>query len=66
MGAWRNASIIRSVTGRPVYGLEARIAFQEFGLPASGQSTAAPSTAHPGAAERAPARHTTDRAEVSA
>lgn len=36
MGAWRNASIIRSVTGRTVYGLEARIAFQEFGLPASG------------------------------
>ncbi|GAA1492789.1 lysine N(6)-hydroxylase/L-ornithine N(5)-oxygenase family protein [Curtobacterium herbarum] len=35
MGAWRNASIIRSVTGREVYGLEARIAFQEFGLPAS-------------------------------
>jgi len=35
MGAWRNASIIRSVTGREVHGLEARIAFQEFGLPAS-------------------------------
>ncbi|WP_081984922.1 SidA/IucD/PvdA family monooxygenase [Curtobacterium sp. MR_MD2014] len=33
MGAWRNASIIRSVTGRSVYGLEERIAFQEFGLP---------------------------------
>ncbi|WIJ44138.1 lysine N(6)-hydroxylase/L-ornithine N(5)-oxygenase family protein [Curtobacterium citreum] len=33
MGAWRNASIIRSVTGRAVYGLEDRIAFQEFGLP---------------------------------
>ncbi|MGN7189910.1 lysine N(6)-hydroxylase/L-ornithine N(5)-oxygenase family protein [Curtobacterium sp. MCBA15_004] len=33
MGAWRNASIIRSVTGRAVYGLEERIAFQEFGLP---------------------------------
>jgi lysine N6-hydroxylase len=35
MGAWRNASIIRSVIGREVYGVEARIAFQEFGLPAS-------------------------------
>ncbi|MCS6573872.1 lysine N(6)-hydroxylase/L-ornithine N(5)-oxygenase family protein [Curtobacterium poinsettiae] len=66
MGAWRNASIIRSVTGRPVYGLEARIAFQEFGLPASEQSTPEPSTAHPGAAERAPARPATERAEVSA
>ncbi|OIH95291.1 lysine N(6)-hydroxylase/L-ornithine N(5)-oxygenase family protein [Curtobacterium sp. MCBA15_001] len=34
MGAWRNASILRSVTGRAVCGLEDRIAFQEFGLPA--------------------------------
>jgi lysine N6-hydroxylase len=36
MGAWRNASILRSVTGRSTYGLEDRIAFQEFGLPVSG------------------------------
>jgi lysine N6-hydroxylase len=36
MGAWRNASILRSVTGRSAYGLEDRIAFQEFGLPAAG------------------------------
>lgn len=61
MGAWRNASIIRSVTGRPVYGLEARIAFQEFGLPASARSTARGSTA-----DGAPPRHATERAEVSA
>jgi len=44
MGAWRNASIIRSVTGRSVYGLEERIAFQEFGLPATRQSTPRPVT----------------------
>jgi lysine N6-hydroxylase len=61
MGAWRNASIIRSVTGRPVYGLEARIAFQEFGLPATDQSTTPPAGAH-----RAPARQATERTEVPA
>lgn len=32
-GAWRNSSILASVTGREVYPLERRIAFQEFGLP---------------------------------
>lgn len=47
MGAWRNASIIRSVTGRAVYGLEERIAFQEFGLP--GGRPAADPAAGPGA-----------------
>lgn len=32
-GAWRNASILASVTGREVYPIERRIAFQEFGIP---------------------------------
>lgn len=32
-GAWRNSSILASVTGREVYPLERRIAFQEFGVP---------------------------------
>jgi lysine N6-hydroxylase len=33
MGAWRSSSIIASVTGREVYPLERRVAFQTFGLP---------------------------------
>ncbi|WP_243074366.1 lysine N(6)-hydroxylase/L-ornithine N(5)-oxygenase family protein [Microbacterium sp. SS28] len=32
-GAWRNSSILAAVTGREVYPIERRIAFQEFGLP---------------------------------
>lgn len=32
-GAWRNSSIIASVTGHEVYPMEHRIAFQEFGVP---------------------------------
>lgn len=35
MGAWRNSSILASVTGREVYPLERRIAFQDFGIPAT-------------------------------
>lgn len=65
MGAWRNASIIRSVTGRAVYGLEERIAFQEFGLPGgrpapqSPATTDAPGTARPADAAAAAAPHAT-------
>lgn len=33
-GAWRNSSILATITGREVYALERRIAFQEFGVPA--------------------------------
>ncbi|TDN91752.1 SidA/IucD/PvdA family monooxygenase [Microbacterium sp. BK668] len=32
-GAWRNSSILASITGREVYPLERRIAFQQFGIP---------------------------------
>jgi lysine N6-hydroxylase len=32
-GAWRNSSILASITGREVYPTERRIAFQEFGIP---------------------------------
>ncbi|MBD8077786.1 lysine N(6)-hydroxylase/L-ornithine N(5)-oxygenase family protein [Cellulosimicrobium arenosum] len=31
--AWRNAVVLRTVTGREVYPVEERIAFQQFGLP---------------------------------
>ncbi|WP_424936988.1 MULTISPECIES: lysine N(6)-hydroxylase/L-ornithine N(5)-oxygenase family protein [Bacteria] len=34
-GAWRNSSILASITGREVYPIERRIAFQEFGIPQS-------------------------------
>lgn len=34
MGAMRNSIILRSVTGREVYPVESRIAFQRFGAPA--------------------------------
>ncbi|GIF66663.1 monooxygenase [Asanoa ishikariensis] len=34
MGAYRNSVIIRALTGREVYPVEERIAFQEFGAPA--------------------------------
>jgi lysine N6-hydroxylase len=33
-GAWRNSSILATITGREVYPMERRIAFQEFGVPA--------------------------------
>ncbi|WJX99029.1 SidA/IucD/PvdA family monooxygenase [Curtobacterium sp. 458] len=65
MGAWRNASIIRSVTGRAVYGLEERIAFQEFGLPGGRPApqprvtTDAPATARPVDGAAAAARRAT-------
>ena len=32
-GAWRNSSILASISGREVYPIERRIAFQEFGVP---------------------------------
>ncbi|MFH8248756.1 lysine N(6)-hydroxylase/L-ornithine N(5)-oxygenase family protein [Microbacterium sp. B2969] len=32
-GAWRNSTILAAITGREVYPIERRIAFQEFGLP---------------------------------
>lgn len=34
-GPWRNSSILASITGREVYPMERRIAFQEFGVPAA-------------------------------
>lgn len=39
-GAWRNSSILASITGREVYPVERRIAFQEFGLPADARRVA--------------------------
>ncbi len=33
-GAWRNSSILASITGREPYPIERRIAFQDFGVPA--------------------------------
>jgi lysine N6-hydroxylase len=39
-GPWRNSSILASVTGREVYPLERRIAFQEFGVPAGARRLA--------------------------
>ena len=39
-GAWRNSSILASITGREVYAIERRIAFQDFGVPAEVRETA--------------------------
>ncbi|GAA1138205.1 SidA/IucD/PvdA family monooxygenase [Microbacterium natoriense] len=36
-GAWRNSSILASITGREVYPIERRIAFQDFGIPADAE-----------------------------
>ncbi|UKJ64809.1 SidA/IucD/PvdA family monooxygenase [Cellulosimicrobium cellulans] len=49
--AWRNAVVLRTVTGREVYPVEERIAFQTFGLPAD----AATSPATPPAGAPVPA-----------
>jgi lysine N6-hydroxylase len=38
MGAYRAATILAAVTGREPYEREQRIAFQEFGVPASSRS----------------------------
>lgn len=38
-GAWRNSSILASITGREVYPIERRIAFQEFGVPQDALAT---------------------------
>ena len=43
MGAWRSSSIIASVTGREVYPVERRVAFQTFGLPDEEAVAEAPS-----------------------
>ncbi|MFY0255206.1 lysine N(6)-hydroxylase/L-ornithine N(5)-oxygenase family protein [Chitinophaga sp. 30R24] len=40
MGAYRNSCIINQIVGREVYKTETRIAFQDFGVPASLRSTA--------------------------
>ncbi|MDG4824039.1 SidA/IucD/PvdA family monooxygenase [Asanoa sp. WMMD1127] len=42
MGAYRNSVIIRALTGREVYPVEERIAFQEFGVPAPALAEVAP------------------------
>lgn len=39
-GAWRNSSILASITGREVYPVERRIAFQEFGVPGDARRVA--------------------------
>lgn len=39
-GPWRNSVILANVTGREPYATERRIAFQQFGLPASGLAPA--------------------------
>ena len=39
-GAWRNSSIIASITGREPYPLERRIAFQTFGRPTASAAAA--------------------------
>ncbi|MGH1563269.1 lysine N(6)-hydroxylase/L-ornithine N(5)-oxygenase family protein [Mumia sp. DW29H23] len=36
-GAWRSSTILAAVTGREVYPIERRIAFQEFGVPAGAE-----------------------------
>jgi len=40
-GAWRNSSILSSITGREVYPVERRIAFQDFGVPGGARETVA-------------------------
>ncbi|MFF3025896.1 lysine N(6)-hydroxylase/L-ornithine N(5)-oxygenase family protein [Microbacterium sp. NPDC057944] len=40
-GAWRNSSILASITGREVYPIERRIAFQDFGIPTDAGRTPA-------------------------
>ena len=40
MGAYRNSVIIAAMLGREVYPVEKRIAFQEFGVPATSCRTA--------------------------
>lgn len=39
-GAWRNSSILAAITGREVYPIERRIAFQDFGVPADAREPA--------------------------
>ena len=53
--AWRNAVVLRTVTGREVYPVEERIAFQTFGLPDDAATSAAthPAGAPVPAGERA-------------
>ena len=53
--AWRNAVVLRTVTGREVYPVEERIAFQTFGLPADAVTspTTPPAGAPVPAGERA-------------
>jgi len=46
--AWRNAVVLRTVTGREVYPVEERIAFQTFGLP----DDAGPAAVQPPTASR--------------
>ncbi|MFJ1510347.1 lysine N(6)-hydroxylase/L-ornithine N(5)-oxygenase family protein [Cellulosimicrobium funkei] len=43
--AWRNAVVLRTVTGREVYPVEERIAFQTFGLPDDAAPSGSPSPA---------------------
>jgi lysine N6-hydroxylase len=42
MGAYRNSVIVRGLTGREIYPVEERIAFQEFGAPAKAYAEVAP------------------------
>ncbi|GAB3399252.1 hypothetical protein GCM10027515_05340 [Schumannella luteola] len=58
-GAWRNAVIIAAITGREVYPIERRIAFQEFGVPADALPV-------PGAAASSTAASSVDAASAAA
>ena len=40
--AWRNSVVLRTITGREVYPVEERIAFQTFGLPDDAATRPAP------------------------
>jgi lysine N6-hydroxylase len=64
-GAWRNSSIIASVTGREPYPIERRIAFQTFGRPTPSPAPAPDPGPGPGWANRdeSDAQHPS-RAEV--
>ncbi|GAA2981782.1 lysine N6-hydroxylase [Microbacterium terrae] len=62
-GAWRNSVILAAVTGREVYPIERRIAFQDFGIP----DAAAPAFDQPAqpAAPTASAEPTEPAAELA-
>ncbi len=46
MACYRNSCILRAITGREVYAIERRIAFQSFGAPGSGNGFTPLSASH--------------------